>query len=140
VTTGFLDTNILLYSISVDPKEAHKRAASRELLERHDCALSVQVFQEFFARATKPRNGEPITATEAIELIRQWCRYPVQDMSLTLMHSAFEIHLRHRFSYWDSAIIAAAAELGCATLFTEDLSHGQIVNGVRIINPFLPAP
>jgi predicted nucleic acid-binding protein len=44
---------------------------------------------------------------------------------------------RHQLSHWDATFIAAAQELGCHTLYTEDLSHGQEYAGVRIINPFL---
>jgi len=33
-------------------------------------------------------------------------------------------------------ILAAARAGGCALLSTEDLNHGQIVDGVRIDNPF----
>ena len=36
-----------------------------------------------------------------------------------------------------SAIIAAALELGCETVYSEDLNHGQLYAGVRVVNPFL---
>jgi predicted nucleic acid-binding protein len=39
-------------------------------------------------------------------------------------------------SYWDAAIIAAARQMGCQTLYTEDLNPGQIYDGVTVINPF----
>ena len=50
----FLDTNILLYSISRDAREAAKRDRAVALLERDDGALSVQVLQEFYVQATRP--------------------------------------------------------------------------------------
>jgi predicted nucleic acid-binding protein len=37
------------------------------------------------------------------------------------------------------AILAAAKALGCQTLYSEDLSHGQEYDGVRVVNPFLTA-
>lgn len=52
------------------------------------------------------------------------------------MAAALEITKAHGFSYWDSAIIAAARALGCAELYTEDMQHGRQVEGVRIVNPF----
>ncbi len=55
---------------------------------------------------------------------------------MAVLKAALDISARYRFSYWDSAIIAAAAALGCRELLTEDMSHGQTVNGVTIINPF----
>jgi len=33
-------------------------------------------------------------------------------------------------------ILASALEAGCTTLYTEDLQHGQMVEGLRIENPF----
>ena len=37
---------------------------------------------------------------------------------------------------WDAAIIAVAAELGCHTIYTEDLSHDQNYDGITVVNPF----
>ena len=42
----------------------------------------------------------------------------------------------HGFSYWDSAIIAAARALGCRRLYSEDMSLGREIEGVTIVNPF----
>lgn len=50
--------------------------------------------------------------------------------------AALEIKAQHGFSYWDSAIVAAARALGCQELFSEDLSHGQQIGGLTIVNPF----
>jgi predicted nucleic acid-binding protein len=44
---------------------------------------------------------------------------------------------RYRVSHWDATIIAAAQSLGCKTLYSEDLNHGQIFDGVQIVNPFV---
>jgi predicted nucleic acid-binding protein len=37
-------------------------------------------------------------------------------------------------------IVAAAAVAGSDVLWTEDLRHGAIIEGVRVSNPFLPPP
>ena len=58
--TRFLDTNVLLYSVSPNPNEGLKRDTARRLLAEHDNALSVQVLQEFYVqatRATRPRSA-----------------------------------------------------------------------------------
>ena len=57
-------------------------------------------------------------------------------MTLAILTAALEIAAAHGFSYWDSAIIAAARALGCQELYTEDMSHGRQVDGVLIVNPF----
>jgi len=49
-----------------------------------------------------------------------------------------ELCLRYNFSYWDSQIIASALESGCNILFTEDMQHGQVIEGILTIkNPFM---
>jgi predicted nucleic acid-binding protein len=48
-----------------------------------------------------------------------------------------QIKERYKLSYWDSAILAAGLELGCHTLYSENLNHGQKYAGVRVINPFV---
>jgi predicted nucleic acid-binding protein len=132
----FFDTNVLIYSISIDPAEAEKRRRATELLRRDDGALSIQVLQEFYTQATRPTRPHRLSHELAVDLIRAWTRFPVQEMTLALLERALEIKAAHRFSYWDSAIIAAAQALGCRELYTEDMSHGRQVEGVTIMNPF----
>lgn len=48
---------------------------------------------------------------------------------------ASEIAQRHRISYWDALIIHAASSGGASVLYSEDLNAGQVVEGIRIINP-----
>ena len=46
----FVDTNLLLYSISRDPAEAAKREIAVSLLDQDDLALSVQVIDGILIR------------------------------------------------------------------------------------------
>ncbi len=132
----FLDTNILLYSISSDPAEAGKRARAIALLDRDDGAVSVQVFQEFYVQATRPTRPDAVPHELAVALIGTWKRFTIQEITLNILAAAFEIRAAHCFSYWDSAIIAAARALGCRELYSEDMSHGREIEGVMIVNPF----
>jgi len=132
----FLDTNILLYSISRDPAEEAKRERAVALLERDEGALSVQALQEFYVQATRSSRPDPLPHDIAAGLITAWTRFPVQEITLSILSGALEIKAAHGFSYWDSAIVAAARALGCSTLYSEDLSHGREVEGITIINPF----
>lgn len=133
----FLDTNILLYSIGGDLAEAAKRDLAIALLDRDAGALSVQVLQEFYVQATRPTRPDAIPHEIAAGLIRTWTRFRVQDITLPILTRALRIRAAEGFSYWDSAIIAAALALGCRTLYTEDMGHGREVEGVTIVNPFL---
>jgi predicted nucleic acid-binding protein len=133
---GFLDANILLYSISRDLAEAEKRSRAILLLDRENVALSVQVLQEFYVQATRPTRPDPLPHDIATGLIEAWTRFRIQDITLPVMRRAMTIKSTHGFSYWDSAIVAAAVALGCQELYSEDMSHGREVEGVTIINPF----
>jgi predicted nucleic acid-binding protein len=132
----FLDTNILLYSISRDPHEAAKRDIAVGLLDRQDNALSVQVLQEFYVQATRATRPDALPHDLATGLIRTWLRFPVQDITLSVMSHALDIKNQHGLSYWDCAIVAAAHAIDCDVLLTEDLTHGMNIEGLRIENPF----
>lgn len=134
--SGFLDTNILLYSISRDPSEMAKRERSIALLEQDDWSLSTQVLQEFYVQATRPSRSDALSHDIAAGLVRAWQRFQVQDITPTIVNAALDIKSRYGFSYWDAAIIAAAQAQGCAQLYSEDLSHGQVIDNLRIIDPF----
>jgi predicted nucleic acid-binding protein len=132
----FLDTNILLYAISPSPEEIEKRAQADALLSQEGGALSVQVLQEFYVQATRPTRAGRLPHELAVGLIRTWRRFRVQDVTVAIVEAALEIKATHGFSYRDSAIIAAARALGCARLYSEDMSHGREIEGVTIMNPF----
>ena len=42
-----------------------------------------------------------------------------------------------QISFWDALIVAASASSGCTTIYSEDLNAGQLIEGVRIENPFV---
>ena len=126
----------MLYSISRDPAEIAKRQRAVELLDSAEAALSVQVLQEFYVQATRRNRPDALPHEIAASLIQTWTRFKIQEIDLRVLAAALEIRATYGFSYWDSAIVAAARALGCRELYTEDLSHGQRVDGVEIVNPF----
>jgi predicted nucleic acid-binding protein len=132
----FLDTNVLLYSISQNPAESLKRDRAIALLEDDSGALSIQVLQEFYVQATRTSRADAISHELAAGLIEAWSRFRIQDMTFPVLHTALRIRKAHGFSFWDSAIVAAALALGCDRVYTEDLTHGQIVEGLAIVDPF----
>jgi len=132
----FVDTNVLIYAVSGVPEDAAKSARAQELLTARDLALSVQVLQEFYVQATRASRTGALTHLEAVSFATSMHRYPVQDVTLALMQSALGLCHRFQLSYWDSAILAAAGELGCQTVLSEDLSQDQDYDGLRVRNPF----
>lgn len=132
----FVDTNVLLYSVSTLPAEAQKAAIAQAILKNRDLTLSVQVLQEFYVQATRPSRSNPLTHDEALAFIATWNRFPIVDITLGLFHEAMAVKARYQLSYWDSAIIAAARMAGCTEVLSEDLNAGQDYGGVRAVNPF----
>lgn len=132
----FIDTNVLLYSISRDPAEARKRDIAVAIVETDDLALSVQVLQEFYVQATRATRPDAVPHDIAVGLVRTWLRFKVQEVTLPVMLGALEIKAIYRLSYWDAAIVAAARALGCRELLSEDMAHGRDIEGITITNPF----
>ena len=129
----FLDTNILLYAASSAKSEHGKRTKARELLAMEGGGLSVQVQAEFYVNAT---GKFKLPHDKVVGILESLDSYPVLALTEAVFWAALRIKERYQLSYWDSAILAAALELGCHTVYSEDLNHGQSYAGIRVINPF----
>lgn len=132
----FVDTNILLYAISSHPDEAAKARRAVAILNEADLALSVQVLQEFYVQATRASSPSPIAHEETVAMIASLMRFPVQELTVSIVQAAFDAKARWQITYWDAAIIESARSQGCDVVLSEDLSHGQDFGGVRVVNPF----
>ncbi len=73
---------------------------------------------------------------DAVVLLQSLARIPVCPLTRELVMEAVDLRYRCQISYWDAAIIAAAKQMGCQTLFSEDLNPGQVYDGVTVVNPF----
>ena len=134
--TSFFDTNIFLYVVSAAAADAPKRAKAIALIASCDFAISVQVMQEFAdAALRKKRLG--VTASEVRGMLEQLAEnYPVLSPTPGLVLRALDLADRHQLRFYDAAILAAALELGCRTLYSEDFVHGRTYETVRVVNPF----
>lgn len=131
----FLDSNVLLYACSSAPDDAEKRRVAEDLILSRPFALSAQVLQEFIANALrKPHLGIGESNIDATLQMASLVR--VQSVTRELVLSAVLLRRRYKLSQWDATILAAALELGCDVVYSEDMSHGQDYGGVRVINPF----
>ena len=131
----FADTNLFLYAGSKDPADAAKRKIARRLLASEDIGTSAQVLQEFIAAAaSKKRLG--MDEAEVRATLAALLAFPVVPITSELVLQAWDVKIRYQISYWDGAIIAAAKELRCEVIFSEDLNDGQDYGGVVVRNPF----
>ena len=131
----FLDTNVLVYAH--DARHSSKQARAQDLILRlmHDQngVVSVQVLQEFFAATTR-KLGMP--SEVAKEHVFSYARLEVISLSANDVLAAIDLHRLHRFSIWDALIVHSALVGGCATLRTEDLQDGRMIESLAVSNPF----
>lgn len=131
-TLTFIDTNILAYAYDAD--SGHKGARAREILGEIDGAVvSTQVLLELFAVLTRKLEVTRDAAEEAVESLMG---LEVVATDTRLVREGLRISRDHDLSHWDAMIVAAAATSGCEILLTEDLNDGQVIEGVRVVNPF----
>jgi predicted nucleic acid-binding protein len=132
----FVDTNVLLYSISTVQSERSKADRASVILADRELWLSAQVLQEFYVQATRRSRPDPLTHDQASGLIETFLRFRVQETTTEIVLDALATTSRFGISYWDAAIISAARISGCETVLSEDLSDGEDYGGVRVENPF----
>jgi predicted nucleic acid-binding protein len=135
----FVDTNVLLYARDARNKSKHMRAQDwmRALWESGAGRLSIQVLNEFCANASAKLKVPSALARDDVR--RLWAWQPcVPDE--TTFETAWALQDRYKLSYWDAQIVAAAHQLGCAWLLTEDLQDGQSLGSITAVNPFAYHP
>ena len=136
---SFLDTNVLIYSDDAD--EPEKQAAALDLVESLRLAgggvLSIQVLQEYYAVATAKLGVPAAIARRKVELL---ARNEVVHPDVALLLGAIDMTRLHSISFWDALIVAAAKAAQCSVLYTEDLQHGSVFEGLEIVNPFAFGP
>jgi predicted nucleic acid-binding protein len=134
----FIDTNIFVYCF--DPSQPEKQSRAMELvgeaLLSGDGNISWQVVQEFINVATR-KFPQPFSPEDVLQYLAQvlhpLCRvFP----DLEIYQSAVDISVMTHFSFYDALILAGAVRAGCEILYTEDLQTGQVIEGVKIQNPF----
>jgi predicted nucleic acid-binding protein len=133
----FVDTNVLLYAY--DTAAGHRHDDAAHLVDRlwseRSGAISVQVLQEFFVNSTR-KVAAPLTPEAAVDRLRSLSRWRVHSPLADDVVAAASLSNRHQLSFWDAMIVRSAAELHCETIWSEDLNDGQVIEGVRVRNPF----
>lgn len=134
----FVDTNILVYAFDRLEGEKHFKAVRlvESLWETRSGCLSIQVLQEFHSAVTRPR-AKTFSLKESQEIIRSFAYWEVYSPKPNDILQAISIQEKNILSFWDALIIQTAISSGCQSLYTEDFSNGRIIDGVKIINPFL---
>ena len=133
---SFVDSNILIYANDKDEPAKQKLAIQvlDELWVKNSGVLSVQVLQEFYYNITR-KIRKPLARSEARDVVEEyaiWCG----ATGVREVREALRIESSVRISFWDALIVASAVQRGATRIFSEDMNHGQIIEGIEIVNPF----
>ena len=129
----FLDTNIVVYLYSGD--EPEKQAAALAFIEENP-VVSTQVLSELANTLSRKFDLSFDVVAQSVAEVRDACTV-IPVMPDTILQ-ALALAQKYRYAYYDSLILAAALLAGCETLATEDMQHGQVIEGtLKIHCPFV---
>ncbi|MFP3041572.1 PIN domain-containing protein [Treponema primitia] len=132
----FVDSNILVYNL--DSREVEKQKTARRVLEEiqntQKPVISTQVLQEVYNAITTKLKIEPLAAKDVLYSLRDM---EIVQLDFDIIQQGIDISILSKISFWDGLIIAAASSANCGTVLSEDMNHGQIIRGVRVVNPFM---
>lgn len=133
----FFDTNVLVYM--QDASDLVKQQKARSLLSTHlsngSAVISTQCLQEFYNVLANKMKQDKIQTKQIMHSLSE--NIPVVQVTPTLIENGIDISINTQFSLWDSLMLSAASFAKCTVLYSEDMNDGQVVNGVKIQNPFV---
>lgn len=131
----FIDTNVLVYADSGDEPVKQRIALTllNQLRLNQKGVLSTQVLTEYCNVAL---NKLKLPHADIREQMQFWQQYEVVQVTPDIIHAGLDLHQTRSLGFFDALIVAAAKTSGCTVLYSEDMNAGEMVNGVRIVNPF----
>ena len=129
----FVDSNVLLYLLGDDLR---KNLIARRILYASP-VISTQViaenlniiFRKLFLTDSAKINGHK-------EWLEGFCEVVV--VTAEILSQALRLKERYLYQWYDCVILATALANNCETLYSEDMQHGQVIEGsMTIINPFV---
>lgn len=132
IDQAFLDSNSLIYAFT----RAGAKTERAQALVSSGGIVSVQVLNEVANTLRRKFDVPWLRIGQIVDEVLIHCPHP-KVVSLQTHQRALGICERYRYAFHDGLIIASALEGGCRVLHTEDMQHGQEIDGVRIVNPFL---
>jgi predicted nucleic acid-binding protein len=127
----FLDTNVLVYAFTTDP-----RAVAAQALLGRRCVISVQALNEFANVARRKLGMTWREVRDALAAISIVCR-TILPVDIETHADALRVAERHGYTMFDALMIAAALRARCTVLYSEDMQDGMTIGGrLRIVDPF----
>ncbi len=127
----FVDSNIWLYAFM---ESSAKTAKALDLINAQNVVLSTQVIHEVCVNLLKKAQYTEDEITQTIQNF--YANYEVSIINQSIILQASAIREKHFISYWDSLIIATARTKNCPVIYSEDMQHNQIIENLKIINPY----
>ena len=132
---SFIDTNVLVYTEASDApvKQQAALVLLKQLYETGTGVLSTQVLQEYCNVAIK---NLKLTARHIRAQLDLYEQFEVVQVTPAIIRAGLDLHQTRSVSFYDALILASAETAGCNVLFSEDMNTGELIAGVRILNPF----
>lgn len=131
----FLDTNVLVYAEASD--EPVKQKIALTVLKQHfdggSGVISTQVLQEYCNVALKKLR---LPASHVRAQLDLYERFELIQVTPAIIRSGLDLQQTRSVAFYDAIILASAQAAGCAVVLSEDMNVGELVGGVRIVNPF----
>ena len=142
---SYIDTNILVYSMDLNPSNRHKHRASLEVLrptEREILCLSSQVFAEFYAVVTSSKFAthvveprEAIARIERFQKMPNLCILPFPETIWSRWLDLLKIYPVTRAKIFDIIHIATMIEHEITRIYTFNAEDFNWCPDIQVIVP-----
>jgi predicted nucleic acid-binding protein len=133
-----IDTNVIVYA-EIEP-DSDKGRFARQLVNacvRHDGIIAAQVLGELLAVVRRKKPELMPHARAVVEDLAEALK--ISPTTGEVMCAAAALLRDHELQVWDAVICIASAEAGGTHLLSEDMQDGAVIDGLKIINPFVPS-
>lgn len=132
-----VDTNILIYGFDV--RDPGKQVVARHLVHSlPQGALIWQVASEFISVSQRLASQGLASYDPWVELKvfeSMWSTVPPKWAAL---YRTEQLLGKYSLSFWDALLIGVCLEGGIQRLYSEDFSAYPRIDGLEIVNPFVP--
>ena len=134
----FIDSNVLVYPHN--QTVGINRDIAIELLPRlvqtRQCRLSVQVLMEFVVVVTR-KIPDPLDIDKVMDIVKDMSAWRYFSPRVEDILAALQISKKYKIHFWDAMIVRAAVSMEASVIWSEDLNHGKVYEGIPVKNPFI---